>query len=613
LLFISAHALSLPLQAAEDADNPLTRDDLIDLITKVTPVKSVYIQYDTVAITQPLMLNQIEATIDVLATKLSSLRFSSSLENLQPAIVVSGDVVLTVFQTVLPLPSSLQACNTLGLEPLTLSNLPIAIQSSFPILLQYDISVGTNSISCLAPQYSLRESDCLNDLLNRLAHALPFQNSTVLRNHLLSTYPGNVAHLVIYNQLVNFTVSPYGNSACIGQYDPLKLHPETSKDVMLLHEHFYEKLNMVFVDIYDYLDVIVSHLSDTIHSITSEVQQTPIPLLNAEKAVTVILENLPVLLPNYQNKAITHPHFEAFFQNSLKYCPDMVLAQLTKDKIQKLSVRQRNILLHSLMQFRMSLKNRMTAFTSAFNLFQTSLTLPNTLLFHPEQNPSTFVYMARGILPNVDENLLTEMFILLQNEKASLLQDVPFLYPRNVKVTHLTRAGYSALIRNQKLDFSPKVSELKPRKLKFLQSPRYDSNRVFSIRETEPFAHHPVEIHTRNMSLKHILSSLYNKERVSLTPHPPSVVRQKRSWGSFWGGLFDLGTQDGLEKIKDHELAISNSELSLANSLSNITDVNTHLLNSLQTVSSSVNSLNSSEKKSLLRHSLHYGSGSAHH
>jgi hypothetical protein len=98
------------------------------------------------------------------------------------------------------------------------------------------------------------------------------------------------------------------------------------------------------------------------------------------------------------------------------------------------------------------------------------------------------------------------------------------------------------------------------------------------------------------MSLKHILSSLYNKERVSLTPHPPSVVRQKRSWGSFWGGLFDLGTQDELEKIKDHELAISNSELSLANSLRNITDVNTHLLNSLQTVSSSVDSLVSRKK-----------------
>jgi len=242
--------------------------DLATLITKVSPIKKVYISYDTLRIDHPLALVQVESTIDALSTKLASLRYATTLENLQPLTVVSQEVVLTLFQTVLPLATSLQACKTLQLEPLTLFNLPIALKTSIPILLHDEISIGTDSVLCISPKYTLREDDCLSSILNKTRHLLPFEKKEELRNYLLNSFIGTVAHIIVSSEEAVFTVNPYGNSACIGAYNPKKMSKKAILDVKLLHEHFYEKLNSAFTDIYDYLDLIVSHLGDTIHSIS---------------------------------------------------------------------------------------------------------------------------------------------------------------------------------------------------------------------------------------------------------------------------------------------------------------------------------------------------------
>ena len=166
--------------------------DVATLVTKVSPIKKVYISYDTLRIDHPLALAQVESTIDALSTKLASLRYATTLENLQPLTVVSQEVVLTLFQTVLPLATSLQACKTLQLEPLTLSNLPIALKTSIPILLHDEISIGTDSVLCISPKYTLREDDCLSNILNKTRHLLPFQKEEELRDYLLNGFFGTV-------------------------------------------------------------------------------------------------------------------------------------------------------------------------------------------------------------------------------------------------------------------------------------------------------------------------------------------------------------------------------------------------------------------------------------
>jgi hypothetical protein len=151
-----------PASQLEKTDPTYT--EVANLVTKVSPIKRAYIIYDTLRIDHPLALAQTEATIDALATKLSSLRYATTLENLQPLTVVSQEVVLTLFQTVLPLSTSLQACKTLQLEPLTLANLPIALKTSLPILLHDEISIGTDSVLCISVESTLREELCLSNI-----------------------------------------------------------------------------------------------------------------------------------------------------------------------------------------------------------------------------------------------------------------------------------------------------------------------------------------------------------------------------------------------------------------------------------------------------------------
>src|SRR5450830_2129810 len=249
--------ISLLLDCCENSPPPTgLRDlsDLVPLVTQVSPVKTMYISYDVLAVNHPLPLIQIEATIDALSTKLSSLRYATTLENLQPLNVVSQDVVLTLFQTILPLTTSLQACRNLELQPLSLDNLPLALKTSKPILLHYEISVGTNSVFCVSPSYTLKEDECLEDIRKGLKDLLSAQTKEELLDFLLNNFVGTVAHITVHSHHAEFTTSPFGNSACIGAYNPGQLDKQAAPDMKLLHEHFYEKLNVVYSDIFDYLD-----------------------------------------------------------------------------------------------------------------------------------------------------------------------------------------------------------------------------------------------------------------------------------------------------------------------------------------------------------------------
>ena len=449
LLLTTTFWLANPRIIPKDTDSEFS--DVVTLVTKVSPIKQVYITYDTVEIEYPLRLAQLETTIDALSTKMASLQHSTSLENMQPLMVISQDVVLTLFQTVLPLSASLQACKSLELEPLTLSNLPLALRTSIPVLLHYEISVGTNSVLCVASNYTLKEDDCLKDILNRTRPQLPYTTEKELRTYLLSNFVGAVAHIVVTKEEAFFSASPFGNSACIGSYEPSKLKKEESSlDVKLLHDHFHEKLSTVYANIFDYLELMVSHLSDTIHSITSEEFILPIPLQGKEKSIAEIMALKPTYLPNHPSMIPSYPTFSEFFVSSLEKSFDYIIGNLSEKTVGNMPDRQRNILYSSLLQFNSRLTRRMTEYMKTFNLYQQqNFYLPKTLLFTPDQDPSTFLVLIRSILPTLDDNLLTEIFIILQNEKASLIQDVSFLFGSNNLVPHLSRSEYSKLLRQQ--------------------------------------------------------------------------------------------------------------------------------------------------------------------
>ena len=361
-----------------------------------------------------------------------------------------------------------------------------------------------------------------------------------------------------------------------------------------------------------------------IHSVSSDEYGLPIPLQDKQKSIEKILTLLPLYLDNHPNRIPTYPIFEEFFLSTVRESSDHIVGSLTSKSISKLTERQRNILHSSLIQFREGLTRRMTEYMKAFNLYQQALYLPRTLLFVPDQNPSTFLYLIRSMLPSIDENLLTEIFIIIQNEKASLLQDISFLFEKTTSVQHLTRSQFSKLSRRQWKKYSSTAKNNYPlsnkqSQLKFLHNFNNLSDVTFSQSDTAPFLKQKAEVHVENNSIPNVFLNLLSsskkeprstyqngpllknkRRRAEITLSPEITVsdsrRHKRSWGSFWGGMFSLASQEDLDQVYNHELAIGNNELAISTSLRNITDSNSHLLNSVQTVTASVNSLLAREK-----------------
>jgi hypothetical protein len=220
-----------------------------------------------------------------------------------------------------------------------------------PILLQYEISVGTSTVICISQSYTVKETHCMKDILSNTRNLFPFNSTQELRSYLIENFIGSVIYIVVTNNKATFTISPYGNSACIGIYNPTKTDAKPTLDVKLLHEHFYEKLNSAYTDIYDYLDVTISHLSDTVHSLASDTYSYPIPIQNSNQTINDILKNIPTYLPNNPNRTPVYPKFTEFFATSLQFCPDILFKNITRHLLEKQPLRQLNIILSSINQF----------------------------------------------------------------------------------------------------------------------------------------------------------------------------------------------------------------------------------------------------------------------
>ena len=201
-------------------ENLYDRHSLVDITTKVTPIKQMYIIYDTLTISHPLELTKLENTIDTLSAKLASLRYATTVENLHPLNLIGKGSAIVLFQTILPLTASYQACKILKLEPLSLSNLPEGINSQKSILLQYEISVGSNTVICISQHYTTKGNDCLQDIFFHPKKLFAFNSTAEMQSHLIENFSGTVAYISILNDKAVFTSSPYGNSACLGTYFP---------------------------------------------------------------------------------------------------------------------------------------------------------------------------------------------------------------------------------------------------------------------------------------------------------------------------------------------------------------------------------------------------------
>ncbi len=125
--------------------------------------------------------------------------------------------------------------------------------------------------------------------------------------------------------------------------------------------------------------------------------------------------------------------------------------KLTQTEIIRLDSRKKAILYASLMQFKISVNKRLSALANAIlNTTSEHEEFPDTLLFRADQSPYSFKSLVLNVLKISSEEILTEFFLIIQNQKNTLYQNVAGMLNIHHVPNHLSRAAYSALDRARK-------------------------------------------------------------------------------------------------------------------------------------------------------------------
>ncbi len=308
------------------------------------------------------------------------------------------------------------------------------------------------------------------------------------------------------NDRFRLTSSPFGTSACVGQ-----ISITTSDNMKRLHDHFFSKMADVFVHIFDIIELTAYRLSDTILTIATEESDTFMLTFNITQMDQEIIKLIPQILPNIAHANAEPTSFDMFFSKFVNTSQDLALSRLklTQTEIIRLESRKKAILYTSLMQFKISIKKRLEALANTIlNTTSEHEEFPDTLLFTPDQSPYSFKSLVLNVLQISSEEILTEFFLIIQNQKNTLYQNIAGMLNIHHVPNHLSRAAYSAMDRARKdsLDSlvpveTVKLPPPKPKTALKIKMLGYSAN---------------------NNTIDH--------------------KRVRRSWGGFWGAAFSLAT-----------------------------------------------------------------------
>jgi hypothetical protein len=202
------------------------------------------------------------------------------------------------------------------------------------------------------------------------------------------------------------------------------------------------------MNIINFIDLTLSHLGDTIHTLTTESKILILPPNPFPTIPIFIYNSLPKPLPDADTIYSPHQIFAEFFTKSLPFTYDPLLASINNASvITKLEVQTQNIVLASALQFRGNIDIRFTQIINIFHPRNKTIKIPNFLLFRPTQNPSSFINLIKNYIPYPDESTLAELFIILQHEKASLVQDISVIFNISTTRPPITRSQYLQIQR----------------------------------------------------------------------------------------------------------------------------------------------------------------------
>jgi hypothetical protein len=159
-------------------------------------------------------------------------------------------------------------------------------------------------------------------------------------------------------------------------------------------------------------------------------------------------------------------------------------------------------------------------------------------LYKREQNPVTFLNYITSLLPDADENLVVETFILITNKKSSLLRDLAEIKQLDMPVLYLSR-----------FDFI---------------SSKEDNGSGSSSQKPSPVS---------------------------------SLTRIKRgAWGRFWSRILDVASGDDVKIVQTLESANSANEFTMQKALAGLSKTNFDIKDSMSQLGSTIGNITSQQQ-----------------
>jgi len=514
-LALLEHILALPLKNVLKPDNYVS----------ISQQNAVYIHESYINVSQILPLSHLEKSIDLTKFRLASLKYAEDITFFEPRYIFgTNKKEVTLFQRPVPANLIVSLCKQLQLPVLDLQNIPPKFETEESILINLDITMSFDSLLCSSDKIFYKDDDCLSYLLTYTKSREFFRKKTELRTFLFTKYPDR--SIVIWANNTDFYFSPilHGTAGCFGAPAARKVD-----DIQRVHDIYFKQLFSTQMSILDLFDSTLNHLSEAVHSLTTQNINVPIeePFKNL---IPQILSILPTYLPNHGAHQVHFPTFEQFFIQKVVLSQDKMISDLNNQTfLSKLPEENLRLILKALKQFEFEIRERLDAFLSEINP-TVKIEAPKSVLLKPTQNPTTFVFFVHSLSAKLNEEILTEAFIILQNTKTMLVQEIASILKIPVSIRFLSLSDYNSITDN----------------------------------------------------------GLYYSKSKEMSP---GSIRLKRSWGTFWGSVWGTASQEEVNELYKNEVDMSKSELKLQAEVLNISTSNSKLLSSFKTVTNSVDTL----------------------
>jgi hypothetical protein len=180
---------------------------------------------------------------------------------------------------------------------------------------------------------------------------------------------------------------------------------------------------------YKNLDLYVNYITEAVHQFSTESASVPSSLLDDSSIVSGIVRLIPTRIPNLNMPKLKYLEFDKFFRSQLNKSEDDLIAQFSnREFLERFGTRQLKMIYSAAEQFYSNCRTRVAKFASHFVNRGELKIIPNSWLITKNQNPGTFIMLINSFIPQIDEAILHEVFVIVNNRKVNLLNDLrPFL------------------------------------------------------------------------------------------------------------------------------------------------------------------------------------------